>query len=130
MSFLRLAASALPSAAAFVTVAMLGSTPAIAQAAPAGATVYQQRCSLCHSVVPDKNGVAPSLAGVVGRKAGSLAKFSYSPALKASGIVWTPAQLDTYLANPQKAVPGSRMPLALGDPALRKAVIAYLATLK
>ena len=130
MSFLRLAASALPSAAAFATVAMLGSTSAIAQAAPTGATVYQQRCSLCHSVVPDKNGVAPSLAGVVGRKAGSLAKFSYSPALKATGLVWTPAQLDTYLTNPQKAVPGSRMPLALGDPALRKAVIAYLATLK
>jgi len=57
-------------------------------------------------------GVGPSLHGVFGRRAGELDDFRYSPALKRSGITWTPKTLDAYIADPQKAVPANRMPYA------------------
>ena len=73
------------------------------------------------------NSVGPSLHGVFGRKAGELADFRYSPAMKRSGITWTPQTLDTFIADPQKAVPGNRMPFAgMPDAADRADLIAYL----
>lgn len=99
-----------------------------APAAPAGGqAIFEQRCAACHSVEPGENDVGPSLAGVVGRKAGSLAGFDYSPALKASGKMWTGPQLDQFLAGPQKMVPGTRMAMAVAEADQRQALIAYLA---
>ncbi len=106
-------------------------TAAAAQAqTPAGDQIFKQRCQMCHSVKAGAPaGIAPNLAGVVGRKAGSTA-FAYSPALKASKIVWTKAILDSYLAAPAKVVPGTRMVVAVSDAGQRGALINYLATLK
>jgi cytochrome c len=89
------------------------------------------QCAACHSIEPGKNGVGPSLAGVFGGKAGSVAGFNYSPANKASGLTWDEATLDTYLTAPMKMIPGTKMSYAgMGDAAQRQAVIAYLKTLK
>lgn len=73
--------------------------------------------------------MAPNLFGVVGKPAASTT-FSYSPALKKSGLVWTPKTLDAFLTNPSKLVPGTRMVMAVADPAQRGALIAYLSSLK
>ena len=89
------------------------------------------QCAACHAVVAGQNGVGPSLAGVFGRKAGSLPDFTYSAAMKASGKVWDEATLDTFLTSPMAAVPGTHMSyMGQSDPAKRKAVIDYLKTLK
>ena len=101
---------------------------AAARAGDRGEAVFKRNCALCHSVESGKNKVGPSLAGVVGRPAGSAPDFSYSSANKASGIVWTKAKLDEYLADPQKVVPGTLMLFpGLKNPEDRQAVIAYLA---
>lgn len=104
---------------------------ATAQAAPdaaRGQTLYQARCAACHSV--DFNGVGPAHRGVFGRLAGTAKGFSnYSPALKASGLVWTEANLDRWLANPEALVPGQAMGISLPDAAERADVIAFLRTL-
>ena len=74
--------------------------------------------------------MGPNLRGVVGRRAGALPSFTYSAAMKSSGIVWTRETLDDYLSNVQNKVPGSMMALpGVPDPADRTAVIAYLETL-
>ncbi|HEY2177475.1 MAG TPA: c-type cytochrome [Caulobacteraceae bacterium] len=101
--------------------------PALAQGADAarGKQVYEAHCTMCHA-----GGQGPNLAGVVGRKAAAAPGYPYSAALKASHITWTAANLDAFLAAPTKKVPGSSMFVALAAPADRKAVIAYLATLK
>lgn len=104
--------------------------PAAAQDAAAGMKVFA-RCAVCHTTVPGKNGLGPSLAGVVGRKAGSVPGFSYSPAMKASGIVWTKEKIQTFITNPQAFVKGTRMMAPpVTNPKDRANVAAYLATLK
>jgi len=94
--------------------------------AQAGRQVYR-KCQACHALEPGKNIVGPSLSGIVGRKAGSSPDFNYSPALKAANITWDVATLDAYLLDPQKTVPGNRMPFpGLKTENERKDVIAYL----
>jgi cytochrome c len=92
-----------------------------------GETVYE-RCAGCHS--PNANRVGPMHRGVVGRIAGTVPDFAYSPGLKNAGFVWTEDQLDKWLTNPQALVPGARMGFRLNDPQERADVIAYLKTLK
>lgn len=98
--------------------------------AMSGDKVFGQQCGACHSVKPGERRVGPSLAGVVGRRAGTAAGFPYSSALKASGITWNKTTLDSWLTKSQAAVPGTRMNYAQADPAKRKAIIDYLTTLK
>jgi cytochrome c len=85
-------------------------------------------CRACHQIGPNaKIAVGPVLNGVVGRKAGTYPGFSYSPANKDSGIVWSPEELDKYLTNPQAVVPHTKMIYpGLKDDQKRKDVIAYL----
>jgi cytochrome c len=101
---------------------------AAAQDAAKGAAVFQDRCGSCH--VLKGVGQAPSLAGVVGRKAAAVPGFNYSDAMKTSGLVWTEANLDRFLAGPTRLVPGTSMRAIVSDPTERRQVIAYLATLK
>jgi len=86
-----------------------------------------EECAACHTLERGSNAVGPSLHGVFQRKAGELADFRYSPALRRSGIVWTAETLDTFIADPQKNVPANRMPYAgMPDPGARADLIAYL----
>jgi cytochrome c len=87
-------------------------------------------CSACHSVT-GANGLGPHLNGVIGRKAGSVVGFNYSPAMKRANIVWDAQTLDKYSADPQQVVPGNRMPFpGLPDATKRADIVAYLATIK
>jgi len=84
-------------------------------------------CASCHSIERGVDGVGPSLFGLFQRKAGDVTDFRYSPALKRSGITWTAQTLDQYIADPQKSVPGNRMPYSgMPDASARADLIAYL----
>jgi cytochrome c len=108
--------------------------PAAATPAPApvslqpqslnGAGLYQARCGACHSL--DANKFGPAHRGVFGRKAASAENYFYSPALAASGIVWSDKTLDLWLQGPQRLVKGTRMYPSFANPAERAAIIAYL----
>jgi len=94
-------------------------------------TSFRQNCAMCHSPEPGQNLVGPSLFSVVGRAAASIADFSYSSAMKSSGIVWTADQLKAYLKAPRKYVPGVKMMFpGLTDEQDRENVVAFLATLR
>jgi cytochrome c len=99
---------------------------------PAKGKMVFQRCAVCHRVEKDGgNGLGPNLFGVVGRKAGTVADFAYSPAMKNSGITWTADKLTAYITHPAKIVPGNRMAFAgINDQGQVGDVVAYLATLK
>ena len=103
------------------------STAAFAAKAPPAAYTT---CAACHAPAGG-HGIGPSLAGVLGRKAGTLAGFRYSRAMRDSGIKWNAKMLNRYIENPQKVVPGNRMPFAgLEDSAQRAAIVRYLSTLR
>ena len=95
--------------------AVLTAMATSAVAAPTGQQVFEQRCTVCHSLQPAPGKMGPPLAGVAGRKAGTAPGFAYSTALKASGITWTPDQLDAFIKAPGKKVPGTKMLLGAPD---------------
>lgn len=117
----------------FIGVQAGAVTPAQAQAAAApadrGATLFRQRCGTCHGIAPGARSVqGPHLAGVVGRRAGTAPDYIYSRGMLAANRTWTRANLDTFLAGPGRAVPGTRMMNSISNPADRAAIVAYLAT--
>src|SRR5262249_49108703 len=108
-----------------------GQTQTISEAtggdAAAGRQVFR-KCQACHSMEPGKNMLGPSLAGLLGRKAGSESAYNYSSAMKQATITWDAKTLDAYLADPQKSVPGNKMPFpGLKTDHDRADIIAFLA---
>jgi len=104
----------------------------LAQAADveAGKTVFN-KCKACHADVAGKNGVGPSLFGVVGRPSGSVAGYKYSDPMTNAKLTWDAATLDKWLTKPSDVVKGTKMTFpGLPNQADRDNVIAYLATLK
>jgi cytochrome c len=126
---MTLAKLALPAFGIALAVSFAATAPA---ANVANGKALFSRCAACHTA--DKggpNGLGPNLYGVVGRKAGSKKDFSYSNAMRNSGIVWTNQKLDAYITHPADIVPGNRMAFAgLPDAKQRADLIAWLDTLK
>jgi cytochrome c2 len=84
-------------------------------------------CVACHPIERGVHGIGPTLYGIIGRKAGEIPDYRYSPALRTSGITWTAEALDTFIADPQASVPANRMPYAgMPDADERTDLIAYL----
>lgn len=130
MTIRILSAAALAAGLICAGAAQAADAPAAGDAAK-GKVTFGQQCMLCHSVVAGQGGAGPSLAGVVGRKAGTGPGFpAYTKALKSSAVVWTPATLDQFLSGPAKMIPGTSMPISVTQPEMRKNIVAYLATLK
>ena len=89
-----------------------------------GQAAFERRCGGCHAVDRDKEG--PRLAGVVGRKAGAVAGFPYSDALKKSSITWSEALLDKWIKDPESVIPDNDMAFRLDNAEDRAAIIAFL----
>lgn len=89
-----------------------------------GEKLFAARCTACHAL--DGNKFGPMLGGVVGRKAGAVAGYPYSPALKGTGLVWTADNLDRWLSGPQQFIPGVKMPIRVLEATSRRDIIAYL----
>jgi cytochrome c len=88
-----------------------------------GKLVFDKRCTGCHSM--EYNGEGPRLAGVYGRKAGSIAGFDYSKGLKNSGLTWNDATLEKWLSGPDLVVPDAKMDFYVPKAQERQDLIAY-----
>lgn len=118
--------------ALFVATAFAGTSPPSVDIrlngdAAHGQVLYQG-CQACHSI--DDNDLGPRHRGVVGRRAGSVEDYSYSAALKNSGLTWNELTLDRWLTNPSALVPGTKMFFKIDDPQARADIIAYLKELR
>ena len=101
-----------------------GASPGRRPIPPPGGKLFASRCGGCHQL--DRAVIGPPLAGVVGRRAASVVGYPYSKPLLVSGITWSPATLDQWLAGPQQLVPGALMPMGISDAETRHDIIAYL----
>lgn len=114
----------------FIFIAVLaiaGSSEVRAQDAAAGEKVFGV-CRMCHQIGETaKNAVGPELNGIIGRKSGSVAGYSYSAANKDSGITWDEATFREYIKDPKAKVPGTKMIYAgLKDEQKTNDLVAYL----
>jgi len=101
--------------------------PLPAAVTPTGSDLFKQQCATCHSLnAADPPRQGPVLAGVYGRKPGTLAGFHYSPGYAEVDFVWDEEHLDTYLADPQALIPGAIMLYKQKNAAVRKAIISFL----
>lgn len=125
--YLNLSLLAVGALAASLTLFCI--TSAFAQADVAnGQVAYNQKCAGCHTMdpAPAHGPSGPSLLGVVGRNAGTVAGWDFSPALRDSKVVWTEDNLNKWLTDPEAFVPGSQMKLTVPDKFEREDVIGYL----
>ena len=112
---------------------MLGAPPAGAQDVAEGEKIFKRLCGVCHVAEKDstRRMQGPNLWGIVGRKAGTIEGFRYSPANQKADFVWSAETLDPYLESPQKSIPGTTMAfIGIKKPEERKAMIDYLTSLK
>jgi cytochrome c len=109
-----------------LAVALMSIASAVFAAGDAvrGQQLYESRCVACHSV--EQSRVGPAHQGVFGRRAGRVAGYDYSPALKASKLVWSDKTLDAWLTNPERTIPGQKMGYSVTDASDRADLIAYL----
>jgi|GEM_PF-1705330 len=133
---------------ASLAIAMAGSTPVAASSKDYGSRdrsekrqaltkgdvaegrkVFAARCSVCHGADAIGGAMAPNLTKAFGSKAAAATFARYSAALKASGLIWTPSNLDSFLAAPGKVVVGTLMMTAVASPTDRTDLIAYLASI-
>lgn len=94
----------------------------------AGKDLFAKRCSGCHATDSSKEG--PRLRGVLGRKAGAVAGYPYSTALRNSGITWTEDLLTKWLENPEAVVKDNDMEFRVSNAAERASLVAYLKSLR
>lgn len=107
------------------TVLATASEPAPdARLVATGQRKFRWQCSFCHAL--DENHTGPRLRDVIGRAAGSVAEFRYSPALANAGFVWDDATLNRWLSGPSRFIPGVRMEAQVPEPEDRLAIIAFL----
>ncbi len=113
------------------TLSMLGKDAGGSEATVAGdgnaargEAVFEKRCIGCHAMEADREG--PRLAGVFGRKAGSVPGFTYSAGLKNLGLTWNDATLEKWLSDPDMVVPDNNMSFSVSKAEERRDLIAYL----
>jgi len=112
-------------------LSMLGKSASGSEAALAGdgdavqgKAVFEKRCTGCHAMAVDREG--PRLAGVYGRRAGSIAGFTYSAGLKNSGVTWNDVTLEKWLSDPDLMVSDNNMSFSVPKAEERRNLIAYL----
>jgi cytochrome c len=113
--------------AALAALIIAGAQVSVRAADPERGKAAFDKCAACHGLGDEKDTDGPTLKDVMGRKAGSLEDYRYSAAMKRSGVTWTPATLDTFIADPQGFIKGNRMAFAgITNSDERADLIAYL----
>ncbi|MFO1423630.1 MAG: hypothetical protein U1F70_08260 [Candidatus Competibacteraceae bacterium] len=88
-------------------------------------------CVVCHDLAKGASWrVAPNLWGIVGAPKAGAKGYGYSLALAQAGGTWTAKELDEYLANPNKFLPGTNKTISVTDPEERARIVKFLGTLK
>ncbi len=106
--------------------------PLLATADPAkGEALFTQTCRKCHFAETGKAGKGslrgPNLWNVIGRARGNIEGYKYSAAMREAGGNWSFENLNAFISDPARAMPGMDMEFAgMQDDAERADLIAFL----
>lgn len=114
---------------ALALCAVIGAAAA-RDSAQAGQRLFERQCRTCHGGAAADSPIGPNLAGVVGARAGTRPAGIHSRALPDSGIVWTRDSLRRFLSDPQRAIPGTLMPVGVASATELETLLDYLETLR
>ncbi|MDN3523378.1 c-type cytochrome [Halomonas ramblicola] len=114
-----------PAAGALLAASLLA-VPVPADETAEGERLFRAQCLGCHSLEPGKHLAGPSLHGLIGRPAGSVEDFDYSPVLREAEFVWSAETLDAFLTDPEAFLPGTRMVFWGLEATPRRRVIHFL----
>ena len=98
-----------------ISLTLLGFPAAAQEAARKGADTesgqltFNNACRTCHTTKEGDNRLGPNLRKIIGRKAGSLANYGYSSAMKGADFVWDKEKLNRFIAKPDEILPGNNM---------------------
>lgn len=126
----RMGARAVAVGGGIIAVTVFSALAAAEGDAAAGQKLYRATCIGCHGDAKTAPTTGPSLAGLIGRKAGTSAGGVISRANTESRIIWDEKTLDQYLASPSEKIHGTIMPIGVKDPKERADLIAYLKSMK
>jgi cytochrome c len=100
----------------------------LASADPAKGEAVFKKCAACHNADPGgANALGPALFGTMGKPLAGHPGFAYSDALKGVGGTWDWNKMSTWLANPKKFAPGTKMTFAgLSNPQDRADIMLFL----
>ena len=116
--------------AAFALASWMGIVYA-GESAPSGREIFERRCSTCHDgTARIQFPIGPSLAGIIGKKAGTQDSGVHSRAVIDSGMVWTRDSLRRFLAEPSRAIPGTLMAASITNPTELESLLEYLESLR
>jgi cytochrome c len=107
---------------------VLTATAFAADGDTSGEQLFNNNCRTCPSWTEGDNRLGPSLQGIVGRKAGSISGYAFSPSMKQANITWDEATLDKFIASPDSVVTGNNMkPFnGISDAQTRQKIIEFL----
>jgi cytochrome c len=102
-----------------------------------GAALFRQQCATCHTTsLSDAPRQGPPLVQILGRPAGKVEGFHYSPGLDSPGLdspglaqagfSWDEGRLDAWLTDPQALISDANMTYRQAKAETRAAIIAYL----
>ena len=113
----------------FALVLALAAVMGPAAGGESGREIYERQCRTCHGgTAPADSPLGPSLAGIVGTKAGTQATGIHSRVMVESGIVWDRESLRRFLSDPRQVVPGSIMMVRVSDAETLERLLDYLET--
>lgn len=95
-----------------------------------GEAIFTKACRKCHYSKPTSGPLAgPSLWNIVGRKRGAIEGYKYSTVLRGVGGDWSYENLNIFISDPTRAIPGIDMIFSgIQDDAERADLIAFLRT--
>jgi cytochrome c len=120
--------AALALATGYMASALTAGGAAATSGESRGVEAFNNNCRTCHSWKKGDNRLGPNLHGIIGRKAGAAAGFTYSPSLENSNITWDEHTLDKFIANPESIAPGNNMKpfTGIADASTREEIIEFL----
>ena len=69
-----------------------------------GEKLFKKKCGTCHSIEPGKHKMGPSLAGIMGKQAGTVDGFTKYGAMAGATFTWDEDMMSAWITDQKKFI--------------------------